>query len=229
MKRLTAIIAVTLVAAACSDSTLMDDLGERSHEYVVGSTTTTLFVASANTLAAGPGVIPIEDVRWFNEGIEGEELGEANIVIPTVWARGGEEGRFVQASPAEINIALPGMEFPAVVPQTSQWVTSQLVYDPASATLDPNTFAAFGLWSVPPYTDDAGRLAVLRVGQARDNASTGINSAANETGLNLVWSSGAYRYDLQCYPGLDQDVCWQMAEVMAPLASVAPPGIVESS
>lgn len=226
MKRLIALILAAVVLTACGDSDLFDDLGERSHGYVVGSTTIAEIDGSAVTVVAAPGVTAIESVRWFNEGIEGEIISEPSIVISTVWARGGEEGRFIQASPAEIDIAVPGIEFPALVPDTTLSITSQLVYDPASATLDPNTLAAFGVWSVPPYTDDEGRLAVLRVSEARDNSPAGIASAATPDGFNLVWTQGIYRYDLLCYLNVSQDVCWQMTEVMAPLASIAPPAAV---
>lgn len=207
---------------------MMDELGDRSHEYVVGSTTSTLFVAVTDPREASGGVTPVETVRWFNERIDGEEIGESNIVVSAVWARGGEDGRFVQASPAEIVIAAPGIEFPALLPAGAAWITSQLVYDPASATLDPNTLAAFGVWSVPPYTDDAGRLAVLRVGELRGTPIVGINSANSVDGLNLAWTSGPYRYDLLCYSDVAEDVCWQTAEVMAPLASVSPAPVLES-
>jgi hypothetical protein len=193
----------------------------------VGSTTTTPFTQS-ETVATSPGAIAVETVRWFNERIEGETISEPSIVISTVWARGNEDGRFIQASPAEIDIAVPGLEFPALLPDGAQWITSQLVYDPASATLDPTTFAAFGVWSLPPYTNDAGRLAVLRVGEARENAPAGVSSANTEDGLNLVWTQGVYRYDLLCAPDVPQDVCWQMSEVMAPLPSISPAPVLES-
>ncbi len=219
--RVIPLIAFLLVVAACSDSELLGELGERSHGYVVGSTTTAV-VSDTEPPPPTPGVVPVESVRWFNERIEGEELSEPTIVISRVWARGGSESRFVQASPAEIDIAVPGLEFPALLPEGAVWITSQLVYDPASATLDPSSLAAFGVWSVPPYTDDAGRLAVLRIGEARPNNPPGVVSAQTQNGLNLLWSQGAYRYDLLCYPGVPQDVCWQMSEVMAPLASIAP-------
>ncbi|HSF85564.1 MAG TPA: hypothetical protein VLG28_07920 [Acidimicrobiia bacterium] len=229
MNRLIALIGLAVLVAGCSDSALMDDLGERSHGYVVGSTTTTVFVRVGDTVSAASGVGPVEGVRWYNEGIQGEETApEPNLVIPGVWARGNAEGRFIQASPAEINVAVPGIQFPALVPQEAVWVTSQLVYDPASATLDPNTLAAFGLWSVSPYADDSGRLAVLRVGEARANASPTIRPTPDENGLTLAWSDGPYRYELLCYLRVDEDVCWQMAEVLAPLESVAPGPVLQS-
>lgn len=211
-----------VVLTACGDSDLFQDLGDRSHGYVVGSTTIASIDQTAETVVAAPGVAAIEGVRWFNAGIDGEIISEPSIVISTVWARGGEEGRFVQASPAEIDIAVPGIEFPALVPDATLSITSQLVYDPASATLDPNTLVAFGVWSVPPYTDEEGRLAVLRVSEARESSPAGTASSSTPDGLNLVWTQGTYRYDLLCYTGVPQDVCWQMSEVMAPLGSIAP-------
>jgi hypothetical protein len=103
----TALIAVALLIASCGESDLLEDLGERSHSYVVGSTTIAPADGSGDTVVATPGVVPVENVRWYNERIEGEIISEPSIVISTVWSRGGEQGRFIQASPAEIDIALP--------------------------------------------------------------------------------------------------------------------------
>ena len=77
MNRLIALIGLAVLVAGCSDSALMDDLGERSHGYVVGSTTTTVFVRVGDTVSAASGVGPVEGVRWYNEGIQGEETPRA--------------------------------------------------------------------------------------------------------------------------------------------------------
>jgi hypothetical protein len=203
---------------------MMDGLGSRSHDYVEGSTTTTSFTADTAPVASAADVVAVETVGWFNQGIEGESVGEPTFVIASVWNRRDEEGRFIQASPAEIDIALPGVEFPSLVPDSADWITSQLVYDVASATLDVEVSAAFGLWSVRPYSDDEGRLAVLRVGQATTEAEggSGIISSAVADGLNLMWSSGLYRYELFCRSPVAETQCWEMVESTVPLAIVAP-------
>ncbi len=231
MKRNLSVILFLLLLGGCGDTGVMDGLGERSHEYVAGSTTTTLPTTGTFVSIAPSGVIPVERVRWFNEGIEGEVVSEPSVVIQTVWLRGRDEGRFIQSSPAEISAALPQIEFPALLPEQSDWITSQLVYDAASGTLDVEISAAFGVWSVPPYTDDNGRIAVLRVGQASSTAQggTGIISSAVEDGITLMWSSGFYRYELFCRRPTVDDLCWQMVESVAPLSAVSPGPVEQES
>jgi hypothetical protein len=225
VRRLVAVVACAVALGACGDDGMLSGLGDRSHEYVAGSTTTTIFTPGTDdVIVATSGVVATETLSWFNEGIEGEVIGEANVVVAGVWSRGNADGRFIQASPAEIAVALPEIAFPSLVPEQSDWVTSQLVYDAASATLDVEVAAAFGLWSVEPYSDDEGRLAVLRVGLSSQSAGggSGIVSSAVEDGLNLVWSEGPYRYELFCRSQIDEDLCWQMVESAGPLRSVSP-------
>lgn len=225
VRRLIVCAAVVLLVAACGEEGLLDGLGERSHEYVEGSTTTTVFTSATAPITPPGEVVSAQAVTWFNVGLEAEEVSpERAIVLASVWRRGRDTGRFVQASPREIWIALPGIEFPSVVPEEAGWVTSQLVFDAASATLDIDTSAAFGMWSSEPYTEDDGRLAVLRVGQAANVAEVGggIISAPVEDGLSLQWTDGGFKYELFCVAQIPEDMCWQMVESVSPLDTVAP-------
>ena len=220
-------IAISLALTACGEEGLMEGLGDRSHEYVQGSSTTTVPVGT-EVVTTLPGAIPVEEVTWYNQGIEGETVGEVNYVVSAVWNRGQSEGRFIQASPAEIALALPGVQFPALLPRDSTWVTSQLVYDAASATLDAAISAAFGLWAVEPYTQGDGRLAVLRIGLALPGTqleSTPV-SAPTDDGISLTWTDGTYRYELACRAQVPEDQCWQAAESMLPLEVVGPGPVV---
>ena len=72
----------------------------------------------------------------------------------------------MQAGRFEIAAALPGVEFPRLVPEKVTHISSQLVFDPLTGTLDVGTSAAFGLWTAEPYTVPRieGQLVVLRVG-----------------------------------------------------------------
>jgi hypothetical protein len=222
--RVVAFVVTAVALAGCSDSGLFEGLGERSHEYVQGSTTTTLPAAATTIPNATAGAVPVEDLRWLNEGIDGETTGEVNYVVSSVWARGNAEGRFIQASPAEIAEALPGIEFPSLLPEGSRWVTSQLVYDAASATLDVDIAAAFGVWAVEPYTEDEGRLAVLRVGQdvTGGNPVDDVILSNIDGGVNLTWNDGVYSYELFCRGEISEGQCRQMVETALPLQVVAP-------
>lgn len=220
-----------MVLSACGDQGLLDGLGERSHEYVEGSTTTTLFSSVTAPVTTQPGVVSASTASWFNVGLDGEESSpESAVVLATVWRRGRDTGRFIQASPYEIWTSLPGIEFPAVIPEEAGWITSQLVFDAASATLDIDTSAAFGLWSSVPYETDEGRLAVLRVGQAANVAEVGggIIAAPVEEGMSLQWTDGGFKYELFCVAQIPEDMCWQMVESAVPLESLAPSVVIVS-
>ncbi len=226
MRKLAATLALmVLVLSACGDQGWLDGLGERSHDYVEGSTTLPSAEVDSTVVSDESHLIPVESVRWFNEAISGETISEPGITVSAVWARRGDSSRFVQASPAEIVLPLPGIQFPGLLPETAEWITSQLVFDTASATIDLNTSAAFGVWSGEPYSEEAEQLTVLRVGQ---NINTGvpigeIRSLASNDGVNLNWSDGAYEYELTCIGEFTEGACIRMAESIGPLEAFAPP------
>ena len=75
---------------------------------------------------------------------------------------------FVQSSPAEIAAGLPEIEFPSLVPGGVDYVSSQLVFDTDSGDLAEQFQAAFGFWSIFPYTQsrEIGQQGTLWVGSA---------------------------------------------------------------
>jgi hypothetical protein len=167
------------------------------------------------------GVVISSDLNWWNDGIEGEANGEKNYIVAKVWERAPQQ-RFHQASRREIVQALPNIGFPGVVPEDVQFVTSQLVYDTASATLDSQFSAAFGLWPVEPYSVQEASVAVLRIGNAGEFRIDGIVADVVNEGLSLSWTSGVYRYELFCRTGVNEELCWQMAESTVSLSSQLP-------
>ena len=99
-------------------------------------------------------------------------------------------------------------------------MTSQLVFDPASGLLDVDTSAAFGFWTVEPYTVENGRLAVLRVGSAPE----GIGAAKSDVvpiivsdGLSLGWTEAGLRYELFCRATIPELVCNAIVDSFVPL------------
>lgn len=213
---------LALTATACGDTGLLDGVGHRSQEAVLGDVSTSSTLPAVNTPEEKLGVVLASDLVWFNDGIEGEATGEKNYVVAKVWGRNPQE-RFHQASRREILQALPEIAFPGVVPEEVRFVTSQLVFDTASALLDAEFSAAFGLWPVEPYSVPDASIGVLRVGAAGEFRIDGIVADVVDDGLSLSWTAGPYRYELFCRTGLVDDLCWQMAESSESLASQLPP------
>ena len=216
-----ALAALVLVAMACGDNGMFDGAGERSQDAVLGDLAPSSTIAEVVIPGETPGVVLSETLNWWNDGIDGEASGEKNYVVAKVWERDRHE-RVHQASRLEILQVLPGIGFPGVVPQEFEYVTSQMLYDTASATLDAEFSVQFGLWAAEPYGDGAVNSAVLRIGDAGEFRIDGIVADVVDDGLNLSWTAGVYRYELFCRTGLMNELCWQMAESTIRLESQTP-------
>lgn len=221
LRRVVPVTALFVVLAGCGQGGLMDGLGERSQDAVLGDVSSTSTIPIRVDDEETLGVVISGDVTWWNDGIEGEATGEKNYIVSRVWERAPQQ-RFHQASRLEIVQALPNIGFPGVVPEDVQFVTSQLVYDTASATLDSQFSAAFGLWPVEPYSVQDANIAVLRVGNAGEFRIDGIVADVVDEGLSLSWTAGVYRYELFCRTGVNEELCWQMAESTVSLSSQLP-------
>lgn len=224
MKRINLLIVIAVLTSGCGDAGLLDGLGDRSVEAVHGETSLTTITTEPESVDAPLGSVRSSDLIWYNDGIAGEaDSAETGIVISTVWSRGDGISSVIQASRSEIAAAMPGIQFPELAPDSVGWVTSQLVYDVASGTLDADTSAQFGLWHLEPYATDGGRTAVLRVRPA--TSSDTIGSIASETtgsGIDLSWVAEAYHYVISCPADLDEQHCWGMAESAMPLGLLLP-------
>ena len=216
-----AVLAVVL--AACGDAGPLDGLGEASSRFVHGDTSTSTTIAVADD-GEGGALVAASQVLWLNDEIADQAAGNPSDVIAAVWQR--EAGsRFVQASRAEVASALPTLEFPGLVPADTTWVTSQLVYDVDSGALDLDTAAAFGMWRVEPYTVTEGRIMVLRVGLAADDAPaerSDVTPIIVPDGLSLGWTEAGLRYELFCRSTLSEDLCLEVADSFAPLGALPP-------
>jgi hypothetical protein len=217
------IAALPLVLGACGESGPLAGVGERSGAWVTAATLPTTTSPPVVVEVGNEGLVGATDVLWVNDDIEpADSSGEPQAMIATVWNR-QLGSRFVQASRVEIATALPTIRFPEAVPEDIRWVTSQLVYDPASGLLDPDTSAAFGFWTVEPYTADSGQLGVLRVGIAPD----GIGAAKSDVvpiivpdGLSLGWTDAGLRYELFCHASVTDAVCGAIVDSFLPLSDL---------
>lgn len=166
-----ALIAVLLLAA-CGESPL-GEVGQRSTDWIgeaeqIATSSTTLPEVVVAPQVAALALTSAASLEWANDGLAFAESDlEAPDVVRDVWRRLGAGDAFVQVHRTDIAAALPGVAFPGAVPSEVEHVTSQLVYqDNQTGRLSDDVVAAFGLWSVKPYSQSrvVGQQAVLMVG-----------------------------------------------------------------
>lgn len=213
------VVALALLVASCGEP--LGGLGDASHQFVYGDETSTTTTTQPPREAALR-VNPADDLVWFND-LLGDGEGDPETVIRRVYLRAARGERFVQASRAEIAAALPGVEFPLLVPEGVTHVTSQLVYDIETGRLDFATSAAFGLWAGEPYINPRSetQLAVLRVGELTEGeslAETDVFSILVEGGRELSWVSDGYVYSLFCRTGIEEATCLTVADSLGSLS-----------
>jgi hypothetical protein len=221
-RRSTLILVCALALSACSESSL-SELGGRSSEWIGSNESST---------AAGPAVIEQNVVRsvevdWFNDDLGSPaSIGSPEEVLAAMVARTTGPDRYIQASRLEIATSLPGLRFPDVLPSEVVAITSQLVVAANRERLDDEVFAAFGLWTVEPYTKSRS------VGQRGTFTVTGIQPEGacerfaagavaacttetigihetvridSESGQTWVWFDETYEYQLFLRGPLDKN------------------------
>jgi len=217
------VLVLAVIAAACGESGPLERAGEASSGWVTAVTTPTTTSPPVVIEIGNEGLVGAGDVLWVNDDIGPvTPSSDPRAAIAAVWDR-QLGSRFVQASRAEIAAALPTIRFPEAVPEDVRWMTSQLVFDSISGLLDVDTSAAFGLWTVEPYTVENGRLGVLRVG----TAPSGIGAAKSDIvpiivpdGLSLGWTEAGLRYELFCRATIPELVCTAIVESFVPLSGL---------
>lgn len=215
---------MSLILASCGEAGLLDGVGERTRDFVQGDPSPTTTVL---TVIAGTGeeeLVGVTDVKWFNDDLLNQIVGTPEEVVNGVWRR-ELKSRFVQSSRSEIALALPGIMFPDLVPESVRWVTSQLVYDLTTGALDPDTFAAFGMWVSDPYQSATARLGVMRVGKAADDllqTRSDIVPIIVPDGISLGWTEAGYRYELFCRSDISEELCFDVANSSAALSGLLP-------
>lgn len=233
------------VLVACGDDPFAH-VGEGASRWIGRPTVTT----TATTLA-GPGLAPISRIDWFNQDLAPVGGTTPAEIISGVYTRASPSDPFVQATPEEIALALPGLEFPSLLPPEVRYVTSQLVYDLNTVTLASEEVAAFGLWRVEPYTrsrsvgqqgvltvvSDQEGIAALASGTADTscgryvdrNAECAVTTVGDRpawelsdpAGTTLVWYGDSYRYELFLRAGVGPDLAVEIAESARPLETLA--------
>lgn len=231
-----------LLLAACSESSLAD-LGGRSSDWIG---------ESESSGAAGPvieqqDVVRAVEVDWVNDQLSSlTAVGTPEEVLAGVVERSTGPDRYLQATRLEIAGTLPGVAFPDLLPTEVVAVTSQLVVGADRETLDPSTFAAFGLWTVEPYSKSrsVGQRGTLTVASLQQEsacerfAAGAAGACTSETigpytttridadsGQTWVWFDDAYEYQLFLRGSLESNgpVADFMIRNEVPFATVADP------
>ena len=216
---------VGAIAAACGEAGPLEHVGEATAHWVTAATVPTTMAPVVVVEIGNDALVGAQDALWVNDDIAATTPGaDPRTTTAAVWDR-QIGSRFVQAGRAEIASALPTIQFPGTIPGDVRWVTSQLVFEPSSGLLDPDTSAAFGLWTVEPYTVESGRIAVLRVGAAPDGVGAAKSDVAPivvPDGLSLGWTEAGLRYELFCRASVAEAVCNAIVESFVPLNGLLP-------
>lgn len=243
MRHVLAVVAV-LAIVGCGNSPL-ESIGLRSSEWINEPTVPTTIAVSTTT----PTIVAAEVLLWANDEVETENLTDGDALLVEIFAR-RQGDRFIQASRAEIAVALPDVAFPTRAPAGAEWVSSQLVFE-NDGTIADDPSAAFGIWSAEPYTRSrsVAQMMVLRVATDLVTAtelSTGETAAScalfsdratdsceiltvgsrdtwlleDSGGSTLVWFEGPYRYELFARSFVPDEVLIEMSGSMIPLASL---------
>lgn len=240
------VAATAVLLTSCGDDPL-GSVGRRSSDWINEPT-----VATTTTVPVTiPTAISSAELAWSNDDIVNQSLDDPAAAVAAVFAR-REGDRFIQASRAEITVALPGIGFPARVPFGAKWVSSQLVIE-SSGEVSDDPSAAFGIWSAEPYTRSrsVAQMAVLRVAldpetiaelaEATEPPSCARFSDRNTDsceivdiggrptwrlsaagGTTFIWFDETYRYELFGRSYLKQEALLEMSEVLIPLDQLQP-------
>lgn len=168
-----------------------------------------------------------------------------------IWGASEQEDRFVQVAREDIAHALPEIQFPEFLPTSVRYISTQLVFLPRTGGLSNSPTAAFGLWTVEPYSlsRSVGQKATIFVhnigeelsfegditqgcGQFQDRVlsecepiTLGGNVAWWLTSLDgniLVWYSGSFRYEMTVRAPVTRSVAEQVAVSSVPLVNLLP-------
>lgn len=241
--RFVALAALMVALAACSESSLAD-LGERSSGWIGDPTGGGAIEAGGN---GQPQVVRSVEVAWVNDELtDTVPQGEPQEVLAQIVDRTTGPERYIQATRLEIAATLPGMTFPDLVPPEVIAISSQIVVSTTRDRLDDEVYAAFGLWTVEPYTRSrsVGQrgtfiVAGLTPDSACDRFAAGaVASCTTETiggfdvvridaesGQTWIWEDDTYEYQLYLRGSLDanESVADFMIRNEVPFVTVADP------
>ena len=172
MRRTAAVLsALVLVLSSCTENPI-ERAGQGSTDWIGEGAPSTLPTVPAEvtttTVPPAPRVELVASVglNWINDELATFHADTPLDVSDLVWESSSRVDSYVQAHRTSISRALPGLKFPAAVPDDVSHVTSQLVFEIPVGAMTDEWIAAFGFWTVAPYSESRsiGQSAVLRVG-----------------------------------------------------------------
>lgn len=170
------LVAAIVAVTACGEAPL-ESIGWRSSGWITEPTVPT----TVSVEVATPTFVETHSLSWANDEIVTESLDDPSALLAQVFDR-REGDRFIQASREEIAVALPDLNFPRTAPIAAQWISSQLVFS-NDGTLADEPSAAFGIWTVEPYTRSrsVAQMIVFRVSTDVEAAAELASGAGDST------------------------------------------------
>ena len=213
-------IALLMALASCGESPL-EHAGEASTGWIGDGTSVT---TTTTTAPSAPSVelMTATGLSWTNDRLVQFTAQTPAAVIGLAWEASSGRESYVQAHRQTIARAVPRVKVPGAVPDDVVYVTSQLVFGSTPGELSEEWLAAFGFWTVVPYSHSrsVGQSVVLHIGQVvrdrgfsceklplavsqicRDEIVAGLGEASEVVapdGVTLRWDDGEYHYRLFC-------------------------------
>lgn len=247
LARTTALLMVGLtLLSACNTEALLSPEGVAG-EWLEATEDT--IAPTEEEVLVSSGLRSAVSAVWPNDLLAVTSSVAAEDVIEAIWERSDQIDRFVQVSRTDISRAVPEIRFPELIPESVEFISTQLVYLPRTGSLDTSPTAAFGLWTVEPYSlsRSVGQKAVIFVHALEDEANfegditegcgqfqarelsscerinLGLNPAwwlSSLEGNVLVWYSGRLRYEMTVRAPVTRDIAEQVASSTIPLGTL---------
>ena len=238
-------LATLVVFSACSAETLFSP-GGVSADWLAEVEEVEVIPVTVDV--APPELLSSLTIIWANDALASGVV-EPSEVLALIWAASGGKDRFVQVARSDMAVVAPNLAFPEFVPEFVAYVSSQLVFTTRTGELARGPVAAFGLWSVEPYSlsRSVGQKAVIFVhdigeepilegdltlgcNQFQDRELSGCDPVqigdgsgwwlSSLEGNILVWYIGTLRYEMTIRPPITRVIGEKVAASSVPLTTL---------
>lgn len=238
-------LATLVVFSACSAETLFSPRGV-SADWFADVEEVEVIPVTVDTVPAE--LLSSLSVTWANDALATGAV-EPTEALALIWAASGGKDRFVQVARSDMAVVAQNLAFPEFVPEFVAYVSSQLVFTTRTGELAHAPVAAFGLWSVEPYSlsRSVGQKAVIFVHDIGEDPSfegdltlgcsqfqdrelsscdpvqIGDGSGwwlSSLEGNILVWYIGTLRYEMTIRPPITRAIGEEVAASSVPLTTL---------